>query len=247
MWSTNVGEGARTGGRDTSNIIYSYRFDYKQYLFVECVGTGIWECQLLGVHSCQVGESDSFRERCIEQARGIAWAAPRGNGIVIAAALCHLKGECIPERLASVPGLTLQSMVRASLAVEADQRHQPCRVTSLTVVSSVMRGLMSNGTVPLHRYPASRVLLACRTCPYKGQYAKAALIERVGPDESLVILRLKIADGWGCTIARATIAGERVPGAAQRGAYYPQSSVKNSQGFEQGRVFASSKNSCLPE
>ncbi len=81
---------------------------------------------------------------------------------------------------------------------------------------------MSNGAVLLHRYPASRVLLACRTCPHKGQYAKAALIERLGPDESLVTLRLKIANGWGCTIARAMMAGEHRPGAAQCGAYYPQ-------------------------
>ena len=81
---------------------------------------------------------------------------------------------------------------------------------------------MSNSAVPLHRYPASRVLLACRTCSHKGQYAKAALIERVGRDESLVTLRLKIADGWGCTIARAMMAGEHRPGATQCDASYPQ-------------------------
>ncbi len=81
---------------------------------------------------------------------------------------------------------------------------------------------MTNGAVLLHRYPASRVLLACRTCPHKGQYAKAALIERVGPDESLVILRLKIAEAWGCNIAKAIMAGKHTPGAVQCGADYPQ-------------------------
>ncbi len=81
---------------------------------------------------------------------------------------------------------------------------------------------MTNGAVLLHRYPASRLLLACRTCPHNGQYAKAALIERVGPNESLVILRLKIAEAWGCNIAKAIMAGEPMAGAVQCGAYYPQ-------------------------
>jgi hypothetical protein len=48
------------------------------------------------------------------------------------------------------------------------------------------------------------------------------LIERVGPNESLVTLRLKIAEGWGCEIAKALMAGETRPGAAQCGVHYPE-------------------------
>ena len=81
---------------------------------------------------------------------------------------------------------------------------------------------MSAGTVPLHRYLGLKVRLACRTCPRKGQFGKATLIERVGPNESLVTLRLKIAEGWGCEIAKALMAGETRPGAAQCGVHYPE-------------------------
>ncbi len=80
---------------------------------------------------------------------------------------------------------------------------------------------MSDGSLPLHRYPGQQVRVACRTCPRKGQFGKAALIERVGPDESLVTLRLKIAEGWGCESARAVLAGRLPPGCLQCGAHYP--------------------------
>jgi hypothetical protein len=81
---------------------------------------------------------------------------------------------------------------------------------------------MTTGAIPLSRYPASRVLLACRTCPRKGQYSKAALIERCSPNESLVVLRLRVAAGWGCPVAKSTLAGAQLPGADLCGAYYPQ-------------------------
>jgi hypothetical protein len=81
---------------------------------------------------------------------------------------------------------------------------------------------MSAGTVPLHRYPGLKVRLACRSCSRKGQFGKATLIKRVGPNESLVTLRLKIAEGWGCKIAKAIMAGGYQPGAVQCGVHYPE-------------------------
>ncbi len=81
---------------------------------------------------------------------------------------------------------------------------------------------MSDGTVPLHRYPRRKVAFACRTCSRAGRYDKATLIERVGLDENLVVLRLKIAEGLGCEPARAILAGEPVPVYSRCGAYYPE-------------------------
>ncbi len=80
---------------------------------------------------------------------------------------------------------------------------------------------MNNAIVPLHQYPARRINLACRSCSRTGRYDKATLVKRVGPNEGLVVLRLKIAKALGCKLARATLAGENSPGAAQCGAYYP--------------------------
>jgi hypothetical protein len=81
---------------------------------------------------------------------------------------------------------------------------------------------MSDGSVPLHRYPGLQVRLACQACPRTGQFGKAALMERVGPDESLVTLRHKIAEGWGCESARAIMAGRSPPGSLRCGVYYPE-------------------------
>jgi hypothetical protein len=39
-------------------------------------------------------------------------------------------------------------------------------------------------------YPFDMVRLACRKCPRKGQYRKATLIERYGPEQNMVALRL---------------------------------------------------------
>ncbi len=80
---------------------------------------------------------------------------------------------------------------------------------------------MNDGVVPLSQYPSRRITFACRSCTRSGRYDKATLIKRVGPDEGLVVLRLKIAKALGCKLARATLAGEHTPGAAQCGAYYP--------------------------
>ena len=80
---------------------------------------------------------------------------------------------------------------------------------------------MTNATVPLQQYPARRINLACRACSRTGIYEKAILIRRVGPDESLVLLRLKLASALGCKLARAALAGERIPGTAECGVYYP--------------------------
>ncbi len=81
---------------------------------------------------------------------------------------------------------------------------------------------MNDAVIPLSRYPTNRLRLACRSCSRKGQYAKEDLIKRVGPDESLVILRLRIAAALGCELAKATLAGRSLLGAAQCGAYYPR-------------------------
>jgi hypothetical protein len=79
---------------------------------------------------------------------------------------------------------------------------------------------MITATVPLHQYPGRTITLACRSCSRTGRYTKATLIKRVGPDEGLVVLRLKIAKALGCKLARATLAGEHTPGAPQCGVYY---------------------------
>jgi hypothetical protein len=47
------------------------------------------------------------------------------------------------------------------------------------------------------------------------------LIKRVGADEGLVVLRLKIAKALGCKLARAALAGEHIPGTPECGVYYP--------------------------
>jgi hypothetical protein len=80
---------------------------------------------------------------------------------------------------------------------------------------------MAKATVPLHQYPSRTITLACRSCSRTGRYAKATLIKRVGPDESLVLLRLKLAKALGCKLARTTLAGEHIPGMAECGLYYP--------------------------
>ncbi len=79
---------------------------------------------------------------------------------------------------------------------------------------------MINATVPLHQYPSRTITLACRSCSRAGSYTKATLIKRVGPDEGLVILRLKIAKALGCRLARAALAGEHIPGTPECGVYY---------------------------
>jgi len=84
-----------------------------------------------------------------------------------------------------------------------------------------MRGRMNDGVVPLRQYPSRRITFACRSCTRSGRYEKATLIKRVGPDEGLVVLRLKIAKALGCKLARATLAGEHIPGTPECGAYYP--------------------------
>jgi hypothetical protein len=37
--------------------------------------------------------------------------------------------------------------------------------------------------------------LACTKCDRRGQYRKATLIERYGPDKNMVDLRLELAEG----------------------------------------------------
>lgn len=81
---------------------------------------------------------------------------------------------------------------------------------------------MNDAAIPLSRYPTGQVLLACRSCTRKARYAKEDLIQRVGPDESLVTLRLRLAAALGCERARSTIAGRSQAGDAPCGAYYPR-------------------------
>jgi hypothetical protein len=47
----------------------------------------------------------------------------------------------------------------------------------------------------LAEYPMGMVRLACTKCDPRGQYRKATLIERYGPDANMVDLRLKLAAG----------------------------------------------------
>ena len=49
--------------------------------------------------------------------------------------------------------------------------------------------------VRLREHPGNMVRLACTKCERSGQYRKAALIERFGPDQNMVNLRLELAAG----------------------------------------------------
>jgi hypothetical protein len=47
----------------------------------------------------------------------------------------------------------------------------------------------------LRDHPDDPIRFACRKCSRSGQYRKASLIERYGPDEDMTNLRLKVAAG----------------------------------------------------
>jgi hypothetical protein len=49
--------------------------------------------------------------------------------------------------------------------------------------------------VTLAEHPSDMVRLACTKCERGGQYRKATLIERYGPDQNMVDLRLILAAG----------------------------------------------------
>jgi hypothetical protein len=49
--------------------------------------------------------------------------------------------------------------------------------------------------VTLAEHPIEMVRLECTKCGRRGQYRKAALIERYGPDANMVDLRLRLAAG----------------------------------------------------
>jgi hypothetical protein len=51
---------------------------------------------------------------------------------------------------------------------------------------------------------------------------KAGLIERVGRDEGLPSLRLRLAEGLGCELARAALRATSRPGMEQCGVHYPE-------------------------
>ena len=42
-------------------------------------------------------------------------------------------------------------------------------------------------------YPFDMVRLVCEKCPRKGQYLKSSLMQRFGPDQNMVDLRLILA------------------------------------------------------
>jgi hypothetical protein len=50
-------------------------------------------------------------------------------------------------------------------------------------------------TVLLRDYPFDMVRLSCTKCARRGQYRKATLIERFGPNYGLVSMRLDLAEG----------------------------------------------------
>jgi hypothetical protein len=81
---------------------------------------------------------------------------------------------------------------------------------------------MSHGAVSLSSYPSPKVVLKCERCELGGRFDKAALIGRVGGAEALPTLRLKLAAGLGCELARARLAGDHLPGFTQCGAHYPE-------------------------
>jgi hypothetical protein len=54
---------------------------------------------------------------------------------------------------------------------------------------------MSRSYVTLAEHPTDKVRLACTKCERRGQYRKATLIERYGPDKNMVDLRLELAVG----------------------------------------------------
>jgi hypothetical protein len=81
---------------------------------------------------------------------------------------------------------------------------------------------MTDGAVSLSAYPSPKVVLACRACDRGGRFDKAALIGRVGEAEALPTLSLKLAAGFGCELARRTLAGDHVPGFQQCGAHFPE-------------------------
>ena|SRR5215207_9501653 len=85
----------------------------------------------------------------------------------------------------------------------------------------------STGAVPLSAYPAPKVLLKCSRCDRSGRFDKSALIDRTGPDEALPTLRLKLAAGLGCALAKATMEAQFLPGFEQCGAHYPELSEAN--------------------
>ena len=47
----------------------------------------------------------------------------------------------------------------------------------------------------LAEHPTDMVRLACTKCERRGQYRKATLIERYGPDRNMVDVRLELAAG----------------------------------------------------
>jgi hypothetical protein len=49
--------------------------------------------------------------------------------------------------------------------------------------------------VTLAEHPGDMVRLACTKCERRGQYRKATLLERYGPDQNMVELRLILAAG----------------------------------------------------
>jgi hypothetical protein len=63
--------------------------------------------------------------------------------------------------------------------------------------------------VTLAEHSSDMVRLACTKCERRGQYRKATLIERYGPDKNLIDLRLELAAGClsGSLAATAFLGG----------------------------------------
>jgi hypothetical protein len=94
-------------------------------------------------------------------------------------------------------------------------------------------GCMDNDGVPLSAYPLPKVVLQCLRCNRRGRFDKAALIARTGRQEPLPSLRLKLAAGLGCDLARVAPDGSHRPGLVQCGAYYPDLLVKTARSVRQ--------------
>ena len=65
--------------------------------------------------------------------------------------------------------------------------------TIFTGTFCILADPMPRPYVTLAEHPTDLVRLACTKCERRGQYCKATLIERSGPDRSMVDLRLELA------------------------------------------------------
>ena len=113
--------------------------------------------------------------------------------------------EAVPARLsARCRGYRVQAQ---GLAVSFGRTLDWIKVkTRLRLPSSARpKRTGDGGDEPPRRLPLDMVRLACRKCPRRGQYRKATLLERYGPNQNTVELRsILVADCPKVIANRAT-------------------------------------------